>query len=67
MIDIHSRTWDAVKAKAVKTLSDARSRLEARNIDPVTTEYERGRIQAMKDILSLATPSESIPSTDPLF
>lgn len=54
MIEVHSRTWEIVNARARVLIAEARSRLEKPGLDPVTTEYERGKIAALNSILSLA-------------
>lgn len=64
-IDPHSETWAAVKKFAETEIEFARNRLERQGADPLTTEYERGRIKTLRDLLALATPRPEIrvPST----
>lgn len=56
MIDIHSATWAAVKAHADKEIEKSRNRMERAGLEPVATEFERGRVRAMREILSLTEP-----------
>jgi hypothetical protein len=57
-IDPHSRTWRAVKDWAEARLTSSRSTIEAVGMPPLETEYERGRIAAMRELLALTEPSE---------
>lgn len=67
MIDPNSATWSAVKALAESTVVDACARLESPGTPIGETEFERGRIWAMRELLRLETPRMPIPSTDPVY
>lgn len=67
MIDPHSPTWRLVKALAEKDIASSQSRLEASGCDIATTENLRGQIKALRNILALAEPQPTIPSSDPLY
>ncbi len=67
MIDQHSTTWQSVVKHAEATIESARKRLEMQSLGPTETEYERGRIKALRDLLALTQPQVQIPSTDPLY
>ena len=56
MIDPYSETWAAVATHADDQIARARLALETRGMSAVETEYERGRIAALKAVLSLAQP-----------
>lgn len=59
-IDPNSRTWKAVERHADSRIVRSRATLESHGTTMETTEYERGRIDAMKELLRLAEdPSES--------
>lgn len=63
-IDPHSATWRLVKRRAEKLLQQSRTRLENPGLDPVSTEYERGRIRSALDILALAEPEAPVPEIE---
>lgn len=67
MIDPHSTTWTDVKAMAEKVIDDASARVEAPGTPIGETEFERGRIWAMRELLRLERPRAPIPSTDPAY
>jgi hypothetical protein len=67
MIDFSSSTWQAVKEHADAAIENARLRLETSGLSAAETEFQRGRIKAMKDILAMAEPRPAIPSTDPVL
>ena len=60
-IDPHSATWKAIAEDARQRIEDAHSRLESRGLPIADTEFERGRIKALRDILALADPPDIIP------
>lgn len=60
-IDPHSATWETVEGKAKAALDEATRRLRQPGLDPVKTEFERGRIRMAEEILSLATPEAPAP------
>jgi hypothetical protein len=53
MIDTHSDTWVAVAAHAELQLAAARRSIEAPDLDPLTTQFQRGRIAALRDLVEL--------------
>jgi hypothetical protein len=55
-IEPHSRTWRAVKEWAEARLTSSRSTLEAAGLPREETEYERGRISALRELLGLTEP-----------
>lgn len=65
MLDPTSPTWAAVKAKADDTIETARQRLSTRGFSQLNSEYERGRIAAMKELLDMAKPREELPFAAP--
>lgn len=65
-VDTSSPVWRAVKNKAEEVQENARRQLETTGIDLAETENLRGRISAMKDILSLAEP-ERVPVIEEPF
>lgn len=65
MIDPHSETWIAVRNHARDQIHKAHDRLEMKGFPD--SEYERGRIKALKDILELVEPKPEFASTDPRY
>lgn len=55
-IDIHSLTWRSVEAWAEDEISQTHERLEQTGLTQQATEYERGRIAALRDLLRLKEP-----------
>ena len=53
MIDPYSPTWIFVRNHARAAIEAERTRLEARDQDPIRTEYVRGRISALREIAGL--------------
>lgn len=56
MIDPHSPTWIAVRKTAEQMIEADRGALEARGLPDTDTEFHRGRISALKEVLALTTP-----------
>lgn len=52
-IDRHCFTWIAVSYRAEKELSAAREKLEVRGTEQGQSEYLRGKIAALREILAL--------------
>lgn len=52
-IDLHSFAWVAVSHHAEQELQAAREKLELRGIEHGHSEYLRGKIAALRDILAL--------------
>lgn len=65
MIETQSATWQAIVEACEKHISEAQLRLEAHGRDLGTTEYERGKIAALRRILSLANPPRPVPTPPP--
>ena len=54
MIETSSQTWIAVRKAAEQMIEADRVALEARGLPEPDTEYLRGHIAALKDVLALA-------------
>lgn len=67
MIDTNSSTWLFVKKTAEEMIARAQRELEVRGTAPDATEFERGRIKALRDILALADPKPAIKETVPFI
>lgn len=67
MIDPHSLTWQAVTKAIAEDVADAQKRLERTGLDLSETEFERGRIAALRQIERLAEPREQIPVDPPQY
>lgn len=67
MIDTNNSVWHEVKAYAETAIDAARARLETPGMSAAETEFERGRIKALRGLLALAEPQLTIPSTDPHY
>lgn len=65
MIDEHSQTWAEVRAATQRIIEEAAGALEATGLSLVDTEFQRGRIQAARQVLRLARPREPVLSTPP--
>jgi hypothetical protein len=59
-IDVHSETWQSVKATAEHVIAGALRRLEAPGTEPVATEFARGQIAAMRALLKQGEPRQEI-------
>ena len=60
-VDPHSDTWLVVSAAAETLIEQAQAAIERRNTTLTDTEFERGRINAARDILSLVAPPKARP------
>jgi hypothetical protein len=60
MIEPHSQTWVTVSEFAAKAIEDARLTLEQPGLDPQRSDYARGEIGALKAVLALAEPKQTI-------
>lgn len=56
MIETDSKTWRAVKDWADRRIAASRAIIEATGVDQALTEYERGRLAAVKELLALPEP-----------
>lgn len=66
-VDPQSLTWQAVTKAIAEDIASARKRLERTGLDLPQTEFERGRIAALRQIESLAQPREQIPVEPPQY
>lgn len=67
MIDPQSLTWRAVTKAIAEDIADAQRRLERTGLALPETEFERGRIAALRQIERLAEPREQIPVEPPQY
>lgn len=65
-IDANSRVWQNIADHINAEIQATQKSLEVRGLDIATTEFERGRIKALREILDLAAPSDATPAFDPL-
>lgn len=56
IIETSSPTWRAVKGWAEERLDASRTAIEPHGVAPERTEYERGRIAALRELLQLPEP-----------
>ena len=67
-IDIYSPTWRRIEAWATAELEDARAVVETPAVDQTFTEFTRGRIAVLKQVLALAgeptTPDHSAENAE---
>ncbi len=57
-VDEHTRTWKNVKIHCGKQVTKALETLAEPGLGEVPTEFERGRVAAYRDVLSL--PEEEV-------
>jgi hypothetical protein len=57
MIDAYSDTWRGVAAKANEVIESCRSRLETSDQSYGESQWLRGRIAAMRELLDLVRPA----------
>lgn len=67
MVDTNSSTWLVLKKAAEEMIIKAQRELEVRGTALDATEFERGRIRALRDILALADPKRTINETVPFI
>ena len=60
-VDPHSDTWLLVSEAAAELILQAQTAIERRNTTLTDTEFERGRLSAARDILSLVAPPKARP------
>lgn len=56
MIDAYTETWREVTAEANKLINASRDRLEANDQHYGESQFLRGKIAALREILSMAKP-----------
>ncbi|MCO5072110.1 MAG: hypothetical protein M9944_12970 [Rhizobiaceae bacterium] len=66
-IDANSRVWQNIADHINAEIQATQKSLEVKGLDTAATEFERGRIKALRDILDLAAPSDATPAFDPLI
>lgn len=64
-IDRQSLTWRQVEAWTRAEIQHARDRLERRNLDERSSDFDRGRIAALRDLLAMAEPDAG-PAVAPI-
>jgi hypothetical protein len=62
MIDAYTDTWREVAAKALEIIEAARTRLEQPDQAYGESQYLRGKIAAMREVLELVKPAV-VPKT----
>lgn len=66
-IDINSATWVVVKRWTEGQIAQAQTALELRSTGPVDTEFWRGRVSALRELLRLAAPELPLPPMESSF
>lgn len=62
-IDKNSATWNSVAAWATHEITESAQRIEQRGFGPSETEFERGRIAALRALLAIPDrPSQIVAS-----
>ena len=62
MVDVNSATWELVETRLSSEIAKAQVRLETPGLSLAETEFERGRLKALRDILAMSKPPVQIPS-----
>jgi len=65
MIDPTSPTWKAIEEHIAEATQSATDLIIARSTDQSETEYQRGRIAALRAVLALGRPRDEIQFTPP--
>lgn len=58
--------WEEVRTLCEKYIEAARRSLESRSLSEADTQFERGQISALRNLLTLEEPREEIPSGRPV-
>ena len=66
MIDVTSETWINVRNKCTAELAPLCEALETRGMDATDTEYLRGCISTLRNVLSLGEPAQVFEMPDPV-
>jgi hypothetical protein len=66
LIDVYSATWRDVSDLATRSLTRAIAELSTTGLDMAQTEYQRGRIAALKEILAMADDTKPVITDLPL-
>ena len=56
LVDIGSGTWLEVKKMAEDSIQDSHNQISKTGLNIEKTEFHRGRIAAMRELLELASP-----------
>lgn len=67
MVNPHEQSWIVVARACHEGIDAARRQLETAGLDPVATEYQRGLIKGLRDILALAEKTEPLPPQNPNY
>lgn len=65
-VEPQSQTWRVIDKTVNEIIDDLQRNLEAQGLDAAKTENLRGRIAALRDILTLADVTPDIPFVDTL-
>lgn len=63
MIDAYTDTWRIVAAKANEIIESGRGRLEQNDQSYGESQFIRGRLSAMRELLDMAKPSVVVDNT----
>lgn len=66
MIDAHSSTWRVVATELRRVESEAIAQIAQRGLGLAETEFERGRIAAVRSLLGLVSPADEFPLVEPV-
>jgi hypothetical protein len=66
MIDAYTDTWRAVAAKCNEIIEQGRSRLEQNDQSYGESQFVRGRITAMRELLDMVKPAVVTQSSTPI-
>jgi hypothetical protein len=66
-IEQHSDTWLVIRTHAEEQIEKAHAKLELRGTDANDTQFERGRIAALRTLLALAKPRPVIQADSPSY
>lgn len=59
-VDVHSTTWETVRASIETAITRAQTRLEM-PLSPDETNIERGKLLALREQLKLGEPAKAAP------
>jgi hypothetical protein len=65
MIDAYTDTWRAVAAKANDVIEACRNRMEQNDQSYGETQFLRGRIAAMRELLEMVKPRVAVTTPPP--
>ena len=64
MIDVTSETWIDVRTKCAAELAVLCQALETRGMDATDTEYLRGCVSTLRNVLSMGEPAQAFDAPD---